>query len=108
MDNEWIKELKAGDKVIVLNPYITSRYKTSLSTVEKVSKTFLTVGGRKFNRTNGMSDDSAILYPATPENIEAIDLAKARHSFVIQAKVVAKSATIEQLQQAAKILGFEI
>lgn len=109
MDNEWIKELKAGDKVIVSH---TLRYGAGISEsiVQKVTKNFLIVDGNKFNRTTGTSEGFSFstLYPATAKNVAVIDLAKARHSFVIQAKVVAKSATIEQLQQAAKILGFDV
>lgn len=105
MDNEWIKELKAGDKVIVSQRYGAG---ISESIVQKVTKNFLTVDGIKFNRTTGTSEGFSDLYPATAKNVAVIDLAKARHSFLAQSKIAARKATIEQLKEAAKILGFDV
>lgn len=67
--SDWLKNLKAGDDVI-----IASYGSKKLATVEKVTKLHVIVNGRKFRMSNGMSVGSGwgdSLKLCTPENREA-------------------------------------
>ncbi len=45
-NSDWIKELKAGDPVLVTGGYGDRTYK---STIQKINKTYLTTGRHDFN-----------------------------------------------------------
>lgn len=46
LSSDWIKELKAGDPVLVTGGYGDRTYK---STIQKINKTYLTTGRHDFN-----------------------------------------------------------
>lgn len=102
MNNDWIKNLKAGDKVIVCRGDI-SRHET-IETVDKVTPTGrIKVGCRYYNRCGfARGDYSFRLREATSEVLEAI-----RQKEVIR-KAVSRALAMRTdsitYEQAAKLL----
>lgn len=71
--NDWLKELKPGDTVIISRGY----YSTNVREVEKITVTQIVVGGTRYNRNTGrqcgtQGYNTAYIRQATPEKIDQI------------------------------------
>lgn len=74
MDNNWIKELKVGDEVIVESGGWSHR--RSIEKVEKINKVTIKVGGSLFSIDSGYERGDgwhkATLYQCTPQAREEL------------------------------------
>lgn len=99
--NDWIKDLKVGDKVIV-----SSLYRKSVGTVEKITPAGnIKVNGILFNSNGwergGGAWDRSYLSKATPENIEIIK----QESTIAKAKKLMRETTNITFEQAKSIVA---
>lgn len=103
--DEWLKELKAGDKV-----FVNSQFKKTLAKVEKITpKGSIKVLGCLFNSETGRkktSDiwDIAYLTQATPESIETFTENVFIRNTIRQLNNL-KTLTYEQAIKIQKILN---
>ena len=84
MDNEWIKELKVGDEVIVESGGWS--HIRSIKKVQKINKVTIKVGGSLFSINSGCERGEGwhmgTLYQCTPQAKEEIRLAREKNEFV--------------------------
>jgi len=108
--NDWLKNLKVGDNVI-----IDSRHGSSVTKVERFTKTQIVLKNNyKFNRTTGYEVggdtwNTVSISPATFERLCQITLEKKKD--VLVSKIIKRtyhsklaSLSIESLETIAKIL----
>jgi len=109
MRNDWLKKLKAGDKVAVASPSAILSY--SIYTVKRVTKTQIALNeiATKYRIDSGYRVGSSpwnfsSLIEATPELINDIRIKKHRSNMVYQFNNIDENClTIEQLEKIIKI-----
>jgi len=110
LDNdEWLKELKPGDKVIVAGN--GSAVTDFIRTIERFTKTLIILNphGAKYNRVTGKETGTkrwncTYLVEATADRIQAIENRQKRNLLVHKFNTInTNNLSIEQLQQIISI-----
>lgn len=95
---DFIKNLKVGDKVVVV-----SRYRKDIKEVSAVNKATIKVGSQLYNKSDGYLRGGGVYYTSHIEELtdklaEEVELANARETLTFRlTKISPKSLTLEQI-----------
>lgn len=110
---EWLKNLKAGDKVIIAKAYSGQNEAQKVQTVEKITpKGSIKVDNKLYSPENGdlKGNDSWIyieyLKQATSENIEKIKQEKVIR--ICEQKFNTTNLTYDQAVKILEVLGYKV